>query len=116
MPRLKEKKGFSIGEMLAVVGIMAILAAVGVVGILSYLRSMAKMEYDDHAKELFIAAQNHLSMAESQGYLGREEGAFGIKEESFSGSGFTPRILPSGFALSNCSTRLACSAFTKAGI
>ncbi len=101
MPRLKEKKGFSIGEMLAVVGIMAILAAVGVVGILSYLRSMAKMEYDDHAKELFIAAQNHLSMAESQGYLGREERAFGIKEESFSGRGFEPEKGVYVFAVRN---------------
>ncbi len=65
---------------MAVVAIIAILAGVGIVAILTYLRSMTKMQYDDYAKEIFIAAQNHLAMAESQGYLGREEGEFGIKE------------------------------------
>ncbi len=87
MPKQKKKNGFSVGELLAVVAIMAILAAVGVVAILSYLRSMTKMQYDDHAKEIFIAAQNHLSVAESQGYLGRENEKFGIEETSI-GDGF----------------------------
>ncbi len=89
MSKLKKRRGFSVGEMLAVVAIMAILAAVGVVAIVSYLRSMAKLEYDENAKELFIAAQNHLSMAESQGYLGRENEKFGIEETSM-GEGVAP--------------------------
>ncbi len=72
MVKLKKKNGFSIGEMMVVVAIMVVLAAVGIVAIISYLRSMTKMQYDDHAKEIFIAAQNHLAMAESQGYLGRD--------------------------------------------
>ncbi len=90
MSKLKKRRGFSVGELLAVVAIMAVLAAVGVIAIVSYLRSMAKLEYDENAKELFIAAQNHMSMAESQGYLGREEEGFGLAESSFHGEGFTP--------------------------
>lgn len=58
-------------ELMVVVGIIAILCALGFVGIVSYLRSLTKLEYDGYAKEIFVAAQNHLSMAKSQGYLKR---------------------------------------------
>lgn len=58
-------------ELMVVVGIIAILSALGFVGIVSYLRSLTKLEYDGYAKEIFVAAQNHLSMAKSQGYLKR---------------------------------------------
>ena len=49
---------------------------------------MAQFERDNIAKEIFVAAQNHLTMAESQGYLGLKENndpsipqdAFGYKD------------------------------------
>ncbi len=73
------KKGFTLGEALIVIGIIAVLAALIVIAVFAYLRSLTKLEYDGYAKELFIAAQNHLSMAESEGYLGRTD--FGSQED-----------------------------------
>lgn len=70
-------------EVLLVVGIIAVLAALIAVALFAYLRSMAQLEYDGYAKEIFISAQNHLSMAESQGYLGRTD--FGIPEKDGAG-------------------------------
>ncbi len=55
------------------VAIIAILASVSFVGVTGYLRSMAQLERDNIAKEIFVAAQNHLAMAEGQNYMGRTE-------------------------------------------
>lgn len=60
-------------EMLIVVGIIVVLMGVAAVGIIVHLRGLAKVEYDGYAREIFVAAQNHLTMAESQGYLGRDK-------------------------------------------
>ncbi len=78
MRKTRFKKGFTVAEALIVVAIIAVLGALAVVAVFAYMRSMAKLKYDAYAKEIFVAAQNHLSMSESQGYLGREE--FGFKE------------------------------------
>ncbi len=66
-------------EMLLVVGLIAVLSAVSFIGVFSYLRRLNQLEKDGSAKEIFIAAQNHLSMAESQGYLERTN--FGAEEK-----------------------------------
>ena len=81
MLRMKDKKGFTLAEALIVVAIISVLAAVAVVAVFAHMRSMAKLEYDGYAKEIFIAAQNHLSM--SDGYLGREN--FGNEEGRIDG-------------------------------
>ena len=67
MQNNRQKKGFTLAEALIVIAIIAVLSAVIFVAVFAYLRSMTKLEYDNYAKEMFIAAQNHLSMAESQG-------------------------------------------------
>lgn len=77
---LRRKKGFTMTEVMIVVAIIAVLAALIVTAVFAYLRSMAKLEYDGYAKEIFIAAQNHLTSADSQGYLMRTEA--GTKEEA----------------------------------
>ncbi|MBQ9544899.1 MAG: type II secretion system protein [Clostridia bacterium] len=79
MNKNRREKGFTLAEALLTVAIVLILAAVVFVAVHTYLRSMTKLEYDAFAKEIFVAAQNHLSMAESQGYLGRTD--FGIPEK-----------------------------------
>ena len=76
------KKGFSLAEVLIVVSIIAVLGGVAFIAVASYLRSMTKLEYDGYAKQIFVAAQNHLTMAEHEGYLGRTD--FGTKEEKIS--------------------------------
>jgi len=77
------RKGFTLAETLIVVAIIVILAVVSFIGVLSYMRSLHQLEMDGVAKEIFIAAQNHLSMAESQGYLGRSD--YGTEEEGSDG-------------------------------
>ncbi len=67
----RKTRGFSLGETLIVVAIIVALAAVAFVSVPAYLRSLTQLERDGIAKEIFIAAQNHLTMAESQGYLGK---------------------------------------------
>ena len=65
----RNKRGFTLAEVMIVVAITMILSAFGFVAVINYLRSYSQLEMDGIAKEMFIAAQNHLSMAESQGLL-----------------------------------------------
>ena len=63
------RRGFTLAEVLIVVAILIVLAGVSVVGVVRYQRSLKQLELDGIAKEIFVAAQNHLTVAESQGYL-----------------------------------------------
>ena len=63
------RRGFTMAETLVAVGIIGILSAVIFVGVTNYLRTMRQLERDGIAKELFVSAQNHLTTADSQGYL-----------------------------------------------
>lgn len=65
----KNNKGFSLAELLVVVAIIVILMGVAFVAVYNHQRSMTRLEFDGIAKEIFIAAQNHLTSAEGQGYL-----------------------------------------------
>ena len=58
-------------ETLIAVAILVILMAVAFVGVLNYRRGLKQIEMDNAAKEIFVAAQNHLAVAESQGVLER---------------------------------------------
>ena len=60
--------GFSLAELLIVVAIVVVLMAVAFVAVQNYQNSMTRLEFDTIAKEIFIAAQNHLTTAENQGY------------------------------------------------
>ncbi len=68
-------------EMLIVVAILIVLLAVAFIAVPRYQRSMTRLEFDTIAKEIFIAAQNHLTTAESQGYLQRDDSKLGTKGE-----------------------------------
>ena len=63
------QRGFTMAEMLIVVAIIGVLAGVSFIAVQNHQRSMAQSERDTIAKEIYFAAQNHLTMAESQGYL-----------------------------------------------
>ena len=67
----RKRRGFTLAEMLIVVAVIGILGGVAAVNVASHFRSMTKLEYDNYARSIFIAAQNHLTMAEHEGYLGR---------------------------------------------
>ena len=83
----KNKRGFTMAETLIVVAIVAILGAVSFIGVLQYQRSLAQFERDGIAKEIFVAAQNHLTMAENQGYLGLGNTQFGTEEKDINNRG-----------------------------
>lgn len=85
MRKERRKQGFTFAEVLIVIAIMGVLSGLAFMGIVSYRRSLTKMEYDYYAKEVFVTAQNHLSMAKAQGYLGTTHVGFGEKESAISG-------------------------------
>lgn len=72
MSKQRNKKGFTLAEIMMAVAIIGILSAVAFIGVARYLRSMAQLERDGIAREIYVAAQNHLAMAEGQGYLNRD--------------------------------------------
>ena len=63
--------------------ISIILLAITMVGILQYYKNMKLTEMDTTAKEIFIAAQNHLTRADASGELKRyRKDAFDTTETS----------------------------------
>ena len=66
------KKGFTLAELLVVLGITVILFSIGLVALLHYSNVLKLMEMDNTAKELFISAQNHLTQAETSGQLAKD--------------------------------------------
>lgn len=65
------RKGFTLAEVLVTVAIIIILAGVTFVSVVQYQKDLRLMEMDGTAKEIFIAAQNHLSVAQASGDLDR---------------------------------------------
>ena len=70
LEKLKKRGAFTLVEVLIAIALIGILAAVTFIAVITYQRNMQFLEMNETAKELFIAAQNHLSMAEGQGFLG----------------------------------------------
>ena len=68
------RKGFTLAEVLVTVAIILILAGVTFVSVAQYQKNLRLMEMDGTAKEIFIAAQNHLSVAKASGDLDRLAG------------------------------------------
>ena len=66
-------RGFTMMETLGIVAIIAILLGFGFVAISQVQRSMAQLEVDKTAREIFVAAQNHLSTAQSHRLLTASE-------------------------------------------
>ena len=55
-------------ELLIVIAIIGVLSSVAFISYNKTQRDMAQLERDSIAKEIFIAAQNHLTLAKSQDY------------------------------------------------
>ena len=66
-------KGFTLAETLIVVAIVIVLMGVAFVAVMSYQRSTKLLEMDGIAKEIYVAAQNHLSLADSQGLIDQRD-------------------------------------------
>lgn len=63
----KNDNGFTMAEMLITVAIIVILCGFGFVAVIAHQRNLKRMEMDETAQEIFIAAQNHLTAAEANG-------------------------------------------------
>jgi type II secretory pathway pseudopilin PulG len=61
----------TLAEMLIVVAIVLVLSGVAFVAVGRYQRSMGQLERDGIAKQIFVAAQNHLTEAQGEGFLGK---------------------------------------------
>jgi len=66
--RKRRTAGFTMAEMLIVIAIIGVLAAVSFIAVQSHQKSMTQLQYDTIAKEIFVAAQNHLTLAKSENY------------------------------------------------
>lgn len=65
--RKRLKGGFTLAELLITVAIMMILAGFAFVAVARYQKSLKLTEMDGTAKEIFIAAQNHMTAAKTSG-------------------------------------------------
>ena len=66
--RLSSQAGVTMLEMLMVVAMIGILSAVVFINVIRYQRGLNQLERDNVAKEIFVAAQNHLTVAMGEGY------------------------------------------------
>lgn len=69
--KLNNESGFTLAETLVALAISTILLAITMVGIIQYSKNMKLTEMDAAAKDIFIAAQNHLTQADASGELKR---------------------------------------------
>lgn len=65
----RRKGGFTMAELLMTVAIILILSSLVFVGILQIVNHMKMMEMNQTAKQIFIAAQNHLTQVKAGGKL-----------------------------------------------
>lgn len=65
----RRRGGFTMAELLMTVAILTILSALVFVGILQIVNHMKMMEMNQTAKQIFIAAQNHLTQMKAGGKL-----------------------------------------------
>ena len=63
----RHNAGFTLAEVLIVVAIMSILAGFGFIAISQNNKRLTLLEMDDTAKKIFLAAQNHLTVSETNG-------------------------------------------------
>lgn len=63
----KRRAAFTLAEFLTVIAIVGILASLSFVAVIHYQRKLRRLEMDQTAKEIFLAAQNHLTLEVSVG-------------------------------------------------
>ena len=61
------RKGFTLAELLIVIAITGILASFGFVEVAKAQRKLKRTEMDNTAREIFVAAQNHLTSSQTNG-------------------------------------------------
>ena len=67
----KRRAAFTLAEFLTVIAIVGILASLSFVAVIHYQRKLRRLEMYQTAKEIFLAAQNHLTLEVSSGTIPR---------------------------------------------
>lgn len=67
MSRERRSKGFTLAELMLTTAIIIILAALGFIALINYQKNLKLTEMDNAAREIFVAAQNHLTASEKSG-------------------------------------------------
>lgn len=67
MSRVRRSKGFTLAELMLTTAIIIILAALGFIALINYQKDLKLTEMDNAAREIFVAAQNHLTASEKSG-------------------------------------------------
>ncbi len=78
MSKIRKNRGFTLAEVLIVAALVVVLSGVAFIAVWNHLRSMAQLERDTIAKVIYVAAQNHLTTAKSQGYFSLETSEYGM--------------------------------------
>ena len=65
--RKRNKKGFTLSELLIGIGILSILFSIGTVGVTTYQKKLKLTEVDGIARQLFITVQNNITIAKETG-------------------------------------------------
>ena len=86
MKRKRGNSGFTMAELLIVVAIIGVLAGVSFVAVQTHQKNLKRLELDSVARQIFVAAQNHLTMAENENYQGvnpvSNSNAYGKKDDA----------------------------------
>lgn len=96
----KKNAGFTLAELLIAVGILSILLSIGMVGVAHYQKSLKLMEMDATAREIFVAAQNHMTASKASGTWKSLEKQHDDNADGYFGSKMTekPSDYPAGEA------------------
>lgn len=68
--KLKEKKGFTLLEMISVIAVIAIIGTIVTVGVNTFMVSSYMIKANQTAKTVFLAAQNYITQQKEIGALG----------------------------------------------
>jgi len=69
MSKKINRKGYTMAEMMVVIGIIAVLCAIAIPSIIAISRSLAFKEANDYAESIFMAVQDNLTEMRSEGRL-----------------------------------------------
>ena len=88
------EKGFTLAELMITVAIIGVLAAVSFIAVAGHQKKLRLLEMDNTAREIFNAAQNHLTQSKSNGLWDKlvdDADAAGTYDESQWGIGLAAK-------------------------
>ena len=93
--RRMNKKGFTLAEVLIVIGILSILFSIGALTVVQYQRNLKLTEMDGIARQIFLTAQNYITASKTSGQWEQLERTYSQQGDSYFGSNMT--VVPSDY-------------------